>query len=98
MIPDRVLTRAPSAELRPNQTDQDSLPDYFLLDKILQLYIEQNLDVSEIIDKGHDSGLVKSIICLVKGCEYKRSQSAIGPKVTGRAFGKDWRVPIANGF
>jgi NH3-dependent NAD+ synthetase len=97
-IPIATLEKAPSAELRPNQTDQDSLPPYDLLDAILELYIEENLPIHEIVRRGHDEVLVRRITRLVDLNEYKRAQSAPGIKVTGRAFGMGRRLPIAQNY
>ena len=93
-IPESSITKAPSAELRPGQTDQDSLPDYSVLDQILELHIEQRLSASEITAKGFDKAVVDSVLKLVKGAEWKRRQGAIGPKVTKLAFGRERRMPI----
>lgn len=97
-IPERILLRAPSAELRQDQTDQDSLPDYEILDGILMDYIEEDMDAISIAAKGFDIELVNQIITLVKQNEYKRRQSPLGPKLTPRAFDKDWRYPITSKF
>lgn len=97
-IPERVFSKAPSAELRPKQTDQDTLPPYELLDNILNLYIEEGLSFEEILAKDFAANIVKKVIEMVKRAEYKRKQTPIGPKLTKRAFGKDWRMPITNGF
>lgn len=98
VIPPRVLTRAPTAELAPNQTDQDSLPDYATLDAILKLYIEERLDASDLIAFGYPADIVSKIIHLVKKNEYKRRQAAVGVKITPCAFGRDWRYPITSGY
>ena len=98
IIPQSIIQRPPSAELRPNQTDQDSLPEYIELDSILNLYIENDNNVNEIISKGHDKNTVKDIIKLVDKNEYKRRQSAPGIKVTSKNFGRDRRMPIANNY
>lgn len=98
VIPERVITRVPSAELRENQTDQDSLPDYTVLDAIIVAYIEQNLSAAEIIKQGFNPEEVNKVIKLIKRNEYKRRQSAPGIKISPMAFGKDWRYPITNGF
>lgn len=95
MIPDEVFTKAPSAELRPNQTDQDSLPPYEILDAILLAYIEQHLSESDIIKKGFDAAVVKDVIRRITGNEYKRRQAAPGLKITSKAFGMGRRLPIA---
>ncbi|WP_298623916.1 NAD+ synthase [uncultured Legionella sp.] len=98
IIPERVITRAPSAELRENQTDQDSLPDYSILDEIIVAYMEKRLSINEIISKGFKPDEVEQVIKLIKRNEYKRRQSAPGIKISPIAFGKDWRYPITNGF
>lgn len=98
IIPKRILTRAPSAELRANQTDQDSLPDYDTLDTILDLLVEQKLSSEQIISRGFNQSDVIKIARLIKLNEYKRSQAAIGPRITTCAFGNDWRYPITNHF
>ena len=97
VIPTRILTRAPSAELRPNQTDQDSLPPYEILDAILARYMEQNQSASEIITAGFDSAAVQKITRLIQINEYKRRQAPPGVRITARAFGRDWRYPITSG-
>ena len=94
-IPDAILTKAPSAELRPNQTDQDSLPPYDVLDDILQRYIEHHEPAETIIDAGFDAATVRRVLALVGRAEFKRKQAAPGLKVTDRAFGTGWRMPIA---
>jgi NAD+ synthase (glutamine-hydrolysing) len=98
IIPERVITRPPSAELAPDQVDQDSLPPYEILDKILEYYIEEDLSVNAIIDKGFSAEDVKRIARLVDLSEYKRRQSAVGVRVTTRGFGRDRRYPITNGW
>src|SRR5207342_2490283 len=95
MIPEPILTKAPSAELRPNQTDQDSLPPYDILDEILKRYIEQQQPASEIVRAGFDVETVRQVLTLVRRAEFKRKQAAPGLKVTDRAFGTGWRMPIA---
>lgn len=95
-IPQRVLSKAPSAELRPNQTDQDSLPPYELLDEILERYIEGHQSAEEIITDGLDEAVVRSVLRMVERAEFKRRQAAPGIKVTDRAFGTGWRMPIAS--
>ena len=95
VIPERVLSKAPSAELRPNQTDQDTLPPYDLLDAILQQHIEQHQSVEEIVLQGLDEAMVLRVLQGVKRAEFKRKQAAPGIKVTDRAFGTGWRMPIA---
>jgi NAD+ synthase (glutamine-hydrolysing) len=93
-IPTSSISKPPSAELRPGQTDQDSLPDYATLDQILELHIEQRLSSSEISAKGFDSILVDEVLRLVKNAEWKRRQGAIGPRITKLAFGRERRMPI----
>jgi len=95
VIPEATLTKAPSADLRPNQTDQDSLPPYDVLDAILQRHIEQHQSADEIVSAGFDSATVARVLRLVQIAEFKRKQAAPGLKVTDRAFGTGWRMPIA---
>jgi NAD+ synthase (glutamine-hydrolysing) len=96
-IPDAILTKAPSAELRPDQTDQDSLPPYELLDQILELHVEQSQSAEEIVAQGFDEATVRRVLRLVRMAEFKRKQAAPVLKVTSRAFGTGWRMPIARG-
>ena len=98
VIPQRILTRAPSAELRPDQTDQDSLPPYEVLDAIMQLFMEENRSAADIIAAGYRKEDVDRITHLIKINEYKRRQSPVGIRVTHRAFGRDWRYPITSAF
>ena len=98
LIPETVFTRPPSAELRPDQTDQDTLPPYTELDAILECYVEGDQGVADIVARGFDAQTVKRVIAMVDRNEYKRRQGAIGIKITPRAFGKDWRLPIVNKF
>ena len=98
VIPENVLTKAPSAELRPDQKDQDSLPPYDVLDPILQKYVELDWSVEEIVAAGYDEAIVKQVVALVDRNEYKRRQAPPGVKITSRAFGKDRRLPITNRF
>jgi NAD+ synthase (glutamine-hydrolysing) len=98
VIPQNIITRAPSAELRDNQTDQDSLPEYEILDDILERFIEQRQPVATIVAAGHNEAVVQKVVRLVRINEYKRRQGALGPRVTTLAFGKDWRMPIMNVF
>ena len=93
-IPEAILTKAPSAELRPDQTDQDSLPPYDLLDRILELHVEQSQSAEEIIAQGFDEATVRRVLRLVRMAEFKRKQAAPVLKVTSRAFGTGWRMPI----
>ena len=95
-IPERTLTRAPSAELKPDQTDQDTLPPYETLDPILKLYVEEDRAVREIAELGYDESTVRCVVRMVDRAEYKRRQSAPGIKITPRAFGRDRRLPITN--
>jgi len=97
-IPNRVLERAPSAELAPNQTDQDSLPPYDMLDKILELFIDQDKEIHEIVAAGFDEDIVKKIANLVLKNEYKRRQAAPGVRITEKLFGRDRRYPITSKF
>ncbi|WP_295393406.1 NAD+ synthase [uncultured Thiodictyon sp.] len=98
IIPERVLTRAPSAELRPDQTDQDSLPPYEVLDAILRLYIEEDQGVDAICAQGFDEAVVRRVTRLVDRNEYKRRQAPPGVRISQRAFGRDRRYPITSGF
>jgi NAD+ synthase (glutamine-hydrolysing) len=98
VIPDATLEKPPSAELRPDQTDQDSLPPYDVLDPVLAGYVEQDRSVTELIAGGLDEGLVRSVVGMVDRAEYKRRQSAPGTRVTPKAFGRDRRMPITNRF
>ena len=95
IIPEAIFTKAPSAELRPNQTDQDTLPPYEMLDEIVRLYIEQQQSAGEIIAHGFDEATVGRVVRMVDDAEFKRKQAAPGIKVTDRAFGTGWRMPIA---
>ncbi|HEY0664830.1 MAG TPA: NAD+ synthase, partial [Gallionella sp.] len=94
VIPERIITRAPSAELRPDQTDQDSLPPYDALDAIMACYVEQNLSIPEIIARGYPEHDVRRVVHLIRVNEYKRRQAAVGIRITERSYGKDWRYPI----
>ncbi|MDO8262392.1 MAG: NAD+ synthase [Gallionella sp.] len=94
VIPERIITRPPSAELRDDQTDQDSLPPYDVLDAIMACYVEQNLAIPEIITRGYSEADVRRVVHLIRISEYKRRQSAVGIRVTERSYGKDWRYPI----
>jgi NAD+ synthase (glutamine-hydrolysing) len=98
VIPDSVLTKEPSAELREDQRDTDSLPPYEILDPILETYIEEDMGVAQIVDSGFDEDDVRRIVQLVDRAEYKRRQAPTGIKVTGRAFGRDRRMPITNRY
>ncbi|MET4000284.1 NAD+ synthase [Marinobacterium sp. MBR-109] len=98
VIPQRVIDRPPSAELAPDQTDQDSLPDYDVLDRILELYVERDYSAQAIIDEGFATEDVNRVLRLVDINEYKRRQAPIGPRVTQRGFGRDRRYPITSGW
>jgi NAD+ synthase (glutamine-hydrolysing) len=98
VIPEGVITKPPSAELRPDQRDDQSLPPYEVLDPILEGYIEHDRTVAELIAAGHDADTVRRVARLVDGAEYKRRQSPVGVKVSTKAFGKDRRLPITNGY
>jgi len=98
VIPQRVIERAPSAELRHDQKDTDSLPPYEVLDPILEAFIEEDLSVDQIAARGFDRQTVGRILALVKRNEYKRRQAPPGVRVSGRAFGRDWRYPITSGY
>ena len=98
VIPERIIERAPSAELRPNQVDQDSLPPYDVLDAIVERYVEQDQSVAEIVAAGFRSEDVHRIVNLVHINEYKRRQAPVGIRITPRGFGKDWRYPITNKY
>ena len=97
-IPRRIIDRPPSAELRPEQTDQDSLPPYEVLDAILAAYVERDLSAREIVAQGHDAAVVKKVMRMVDLAEYKRRQSPPGPRITPRNFGKDRRYPITSKY
>ena len=97
-IPERIITRPPSAELRPDQKDQDSLPPYEVLDAILARYMENDEPVEDIVRAGYDRADVERVTRLIKINEYKRRQAPVGVRVTRRSFGKDWRYPITNKF
>ena len=98
VIPERIITKAPSAELKPDQTDQDSLPPYDELDAILHALIEEELALKDIVANGHDAAIVEKIWRMLDRAEYKRRQAPPGVKITARAFGRDRRYPITNGF
>ncbi|MGH8238241.1 MAG: NAD+ synthase [Steroidobacteraceae bacterium] len=98
VIPPRVIERPPSAELRPDQKDSDSLPPYEVLDPILELFIEENLSVDEISARGFDRATVGRVLEMVKRNEYKRRQAPPGIRISDRAFGRDWRYPITSGY
>ncbi|MEW5903154.1 MAG: NAD+ synthase [Pseudomonadota bacterium] len=94
VIPERIITRPPSAELRPDQTDQDSLPPYDALDAIMACYVERNLSIPEIIAQGYAEADVRRVVRLLQINEYKRRQAPVGIRITDRGYGKDWRYPI----
>ena len=98
VIPERVLTRLPSAELAPGQKDQDVLPPYPVLDEILERYIAKDEDPSTIAEAGFDITVVKKVVRMINRNEYKRRQAPVGIRITERAFGKDRRYPITSGF
>jgi NAD+ synthase (glutamine-hydrolysing) len=98
VIPERIIVRPPSAELRADQKDQDSLPPYEVLDAIIQLYMEDNGTVEDIVASGFDLDTVRKVVRLIKLNEYKRRQAPVGIRVTHRAFGRDWRYPITSKF
>jgi NAD+ synthase (glutamine-hydrolysing) len=96
LVPVSVLSKPPSAELRPDQKDSDSLPDYGELDPILEGYVEEDLATSDLVDRGFDAATVRRIAALVDRNEYKRRQAPPGVRVSPKAFGKDRRLPITN--
>jgi NAD+ synthase (glutamine-hydrolysing) len=98
LIPRRTLDKAPTAELRPDQKDEDSLPPYDVLDPILQAYVEEDRDWEQIVAMGFEAGTVAEVIRMVDRSEYKRRQAPPGVRITPRAFGKDRRLPITNRF
>ena len=94
VIPERIITRPPSAELKPDQTDQDSLPPYDVLDAIMACYVEKNMSIGEIVAQGYAEADVQRVVKLIRINEYKRRQAPVGVRITDRGFGKDWRYPI----
>ena len=96
VIPKSMIEREPTAELKPDQKDRDVLPPYEILDPIVDLYVKENLSYKQIVKKGFSAETVKKVIRMIDRSEYKRRQSSPGPKITHRAFGKDWRLPITN--
>jgi NAD+ synthase (glutamine-hydrolysing) len=98
VIPERIITRPPSAELRADQKDQDSLPSYDVLDAILEAYVEHNESPAQIVARGHSADDVAKVVRLIKINEYKRRQAAVGIRITPRGFGKDWRYPITSAW
>jgi NAD+ synthase/NAD+ synthase (glutamine-hydrolysing) len=97
-IPQNILTRPPSAELKPGQTDQDSLPPYATLDAIIEAYMENDLSPRQIVAQGHAIADVRRVVAMLKRNEYKRRQSPVGIRITQRGFGKDWRYPITSRY
>jgi NAD+ synthase (glutamine-hydrolysing) len=98
VIPERILTRAPSAELKAGQTDQDSLPPYEILDEIIERYMQEGESIGDIVAAGLDEAVVRRTVRMIRASEYKRRQSPVGIRVTHRSFGRDWRYPITNRF
>lgn len=98
VIPERILTRAPSAELKAGQTDQDSLPAYDILDDIITRYMQEGESIADIVGAGFDETVVRQVVRMIRTSEYKRRQSPVGIRVTHRSFGRDWRYPITNRF
>ena len=94
VIPERIITRPPSAELKPDQTDQDSLPPYDVLDAIMACYVEKNMNIAQIVTEGYAEADVLRVVKLIRINEYKRRQAPVGIRITDRSFGKDWRYPI----
>jgi NAD+ synthase (glutamine-hydrolysing) len=98
VIPERVIERAPSAELRPGQTDQDTLPAYDVLDAVLEGYVEQGRSPADLVHDGLPAAAVRDVVARIHGSEFKRRQAAVGVRISPRAFGKDWRYPITSGW
>ena len=98
VMPENVISKPPSAELRPDQKDEDSLPPYEILDDILECLVEKEYSLEEVVARGHDANVVRRIWKLLDRAEYKRRQAPPGVKVTSRAFGRDRRYPLTNGF
>ena len=98
VVPEATITKPPSAELRPGQLDQDSLPTYEVLDALVTGYVEEDRSIAELVAQGYEEAEVRRVVQLIDRAEYKRRQAAPGPKVTPRAFGRDRRVPITNGW
>ena len=97
-IPDRIMTKPPTAELRPDQLDTDSLPPYEMLDPIIEAYVEEDADENAIVARGFDRATVERVTRMIDRAEYKRRQAAPGVKITPKAFGRDRRLPITNRF
>ena len=98
VIPENIITRPPSAELKPGQTDQDSLPPYEVLDGIIEAYMERDLPPRAIVAMGYAEADVRRVVAMLKRNEYKRRQAPVGIRVTRRGFGKDWRYPITSRY
>jgi len=98
VIPRNIITRAPSAELKPGQTDQDTLPPYAVLDSIIEAYMERDESPRQIIARGCPEADVRKVVGMLKKNEYKRRQAPVGIRVTQRGFGKDWRYPITSRY
>jgi NAD+ synthase (glutamine-hydrolysing) len=98
IIPTACIEKPPSAELKPDQTDQDSLPAYEVLDAIIELYVEDDASTESIVAAGHDRALVEQVVRMIDSAEYKRRQGPLGVKITPKAYGKDRRMPITNGY
>jgi NAD+ synthetase len=98
VIPQNIITRAPSAELKPGQTDQDTLPPYAVLDAIIEAYMEHDESPREISARGYSEADVRKVVGMLKRNEYKRRQAPVGIRVTQRGFGKDWRYPITSQY
>jgi NAD+ synthase/NAD+ synthase (glutamine-hydrolysing) len=98
VIPENIIVRPPSAELKPDQTDQDTLPAYEVLDAIIEAYMERDLSPRQIVAEGQPEADVRRVVAMLKRNEYKRRQSPVGIRVTRRGFGKDWRYPITSRY
>ena len=98
VIPENIITRPPSAELKPDQTDQDTLPAYEVLDAIIQAYMEEDRSPREIVAMGYAADDVRRVVDMLKRNEYKRRQAPVGIRITKRGFGKDWRYPITSRY
>lgn len=98
VIPERTIDRPPTAELAPNQKDEDSLPPYSILDQILELYMNQSQGLEEIVAAGFNRDVVNKVVTLIHRNEYKRRQSAVGPRINNKSFGRDWRYPVTDGY
>jgi NAD+ synthase (glutamine-hydrolysing) len=98
VIPERVIERPPSAELAPDQKDEDSLPPYSVLDRILERYVERDMSANAIVAEGFDAETVRRVVRMVDLNEYKRRQAPVGPRVTRSAFGRDRRYPVTSGW